>query len=460
MRIFPPSGIEMLIVGGGIAGLTLAIESYRKGHKVRVIERRDNFDGLGDIFGISGPAFRSLLNWPGFYDRLLSQALRPEIHFYKYDGSWIYDMPGLEVNGRLLGFMLSRAHMHDCLFEYAKELGIPITFSQQVVEYSEDAERGFIKLSDGSVLSADIIVAADGVGSQSHTLISGRKTQPISSGYALYRATFNLQDALANPAVRAFWGDKPEYVSIFIGPDVHIVMGRNDARNTMCWLLTHKDTDNTSRESWSATTRASNALKFVAPELGWTEHIRALIRSTTNDECIDWRLMWRDPQPVWHSPRGRVIQAGDSCHPFLPSSGSGAVMAMEDAYSLAACLQLAGKEGISLGVRVHNRLRFERVACAQKMGFKARHTWHQGNWDEIHRNPAAVLRTMGKWLFMHDAEGYAYENFGKCLGEILNGARFENTNIPPGYMYKPWTAQELVDKSAAGEDILDEGDWS
>lgn len=49
MKISPASGIEMLIVGGGIAGLTLAIESHRKGHKVRVVERRDCFDGLGMV---------------------------------------------------------------------------------------------------------------------------------------------------------------------------------------------------------------------------------------------------------------------------------------------------------------------------------------------------------------------------------------------------------------------------
>jgi len=47
MKCSTPSGIDMLIVGGGIAGMTLAIESHRKGHNVRLIERRDNFDGLG-----------------------------------------------------------------------------------------------------------------------------------------------------------------------------------------------------------------------------------------------------------------------------------------------------------------------------------------------------------------------------------------------------------------------------
>lgn len=244
-----------------------------------------------------------------------------------------------------------------CLFEYAGELGIPIIFGQQASAYSEDGSKGFVTLADGSIFSADIVVAADGVGSKSQALLSNPLQSPISSGYAMYRASYPLEDAMADPLVKAHWKDKHEHMCFFLGPDVHIAIGKNDARNTMCWLLTHKDTDSTSRESWSATTAASNALKFVPEEAGWVEYLRALIKTTTNNECIDWRLMWRDPQPLWQSPQGRVVQVGDSCHPFLPSSASGAVMAMEDAYSLAACLQIAGKEKIPLAVQVHNKLR-------------------------------------------------------------------------------------------------------
>lgn len=61
---------------------------------------------------------------------------------------------------------------------------------------------------------------------------------------------------------------------------------------------------------------------------------------------------------------------------------------------------------------------------------------------------------------MHDAEEYARENFDKCMDHILNDAEFRNINIPEGYVYEPWTAQELVDKSAAGEQIVDPGDWA
>lgn len=69
--------------------------------------------------------------------------------------------------------------------------------------------------------------------------------------------------------------------------------------------------------------------------------------------------MWRNPQPKWTSPKGRVVQIGDSAHAFLPTSGSGATMALEDAFSLATCLELSGKANAPLGTKVHNILRYE-----------------------------------------------------------------------------------------------------
>lgn len=45
----PPSGLSVLVVGGGIAGLGFAIEAYRKGHETRIIDRRPNFDDYGRL---------------------------------------------------------------------------------------------------------------------------------------------------------------------------------------------------------------------------------------------------------------------------------------------------------------------------------------------------------------------------------------------------------------------------
>lgn len=46
---YPSSGINILVAGAGIAGLRFAIEAYRKGHEVCVIDRRPHFDDYGKI---------------------------------------------------------------------------------------------------------------------------------------------------------------------------------------------------------------------------------------------------------------------------------------------------------------------------------------------------------------------------------------------------------------------------
>ena len=109
-----------------------------------------------------------------------------------------------------------------------------------------------------------------------------------------------------------------------------------------------------SEENWVKDTSTSKALKATE---GWEPLVIEIIKATPGDRVLDWKLKWRNPQPKWASPVGRVIQFGDAAHPFLPSSASGGTMAMEDAFSLAECLRIAGREGVPLATKVHNHLR-------------------------------------------------------------------------------------------------------
>lgn len=47
IKRYPSSGLSTLVIGGGIAGLSFAIEAYRKGHDVRLVDRRPDFDDYG-----------------------------------------------------------------------------------------------------------------------------------------------------------------------------------------------------------------------------------------------------------------------------------------------------------------------------------------------------------------------------------------------------------------------------
>ena len=110
-------------------------------------------------------------------------------------------------------------------------------------------------------------------------------------------------------------------------------------------------------ESWHNFISPDVILEMLSAIPDFPEYAKRLIKSTPEGNLVDWPLMWRNPQPVTTSPLGHVTQAGDAAHTFLPSSGSGANMGMEDGIYLGTCLQLAGKADIASATRVCNKLR-------------------------------------------------------------------------------------------------------
>lgn len=98
-------------------------------------------------------------------------------------------------------------------------------------------------------------------------------------------------------------------------------------------------------------------IRELAADTSWDPSLLNLIKQTPKQSIIDWRLMWRDANQTWTSSGGRIIQLGDAAHSFLPTSANGGTQAVEDGISLAACLELAGKDGVPLATRAHNHLR-------------------------------------------------------------------------------------------------------
>jgi 2-polyprenyl-6-methoxyphenol hydroxylase-like FAD-dependent oxidoreductase len=123
------------------------------------------------------------------------------------------------------------------LHEYASLLGIPIEFSTNAVDYFETEDYGGVELADRRKLTADIVVAADGVGSKSWHLV-GEKTAPISSGFVLYRVTFPAAPAFENPIIRKEFEGVGDRGILHAGPGAHMVTCLSGDK--MCWMLTCK----------------------------------------------------------------------------------------------------------------------------------------------------------------------------------------------------------------------------
>jgi 2-polyprenyl-6-methoxyphenol hydroxylase-like FAD-dependent oxidoreductase len=105
--------------------------------------------------------------------------------------------------------------------------------------YFETNNTGGVILDTGKRITADVVVAADGVGSKSREIIDGNKNKPISSGFVVYRASFPAEPALEKYSLVAKeFGGYNHRAFMYIGPGAHIVFGID--QGDFYYLLTCK----------------------------------------------------------------------------------------------------------------------------------------------------------------------------------------------------------------------------
>lgn len=221
------------------------------------------------------------------------------------------------------------------------------------------------------------------------------------------------------------------------------------------------------KESWNHTIDSAEVLENMDKGVGptpWSPMFKELIKLTPPNTIVNFELFWRNPQPKWASPGGRVVNIGDAAHSFLPASGNGATQAIEDAVSLATCLQL-GRDNIPEAVRAHVRMRFIRNACAQKLGFSNAELLQDTDWSKVKLDPRRAQPKLPSWVWSHDPEAYAYDVYDRVVESIRKGVPFDEDesfppNYPPGYKYKPWSIEKIMEDMRNGKPIdLGEGNW-
>ncbi|KAI1456663.1 FAD/NAD(P)-binding domain-containing protein [Annulohypoxylon moriforme] len=476
---YPPSGIDVLIVGTGLAGLTASIECVRKGHNVRVLERHDDINTAGDMYFMGHSATKFFRHWPELskeYDAIsMNNAW---IETFKHDGEKVISQ--LKVSERLRqagmdpntppGAFQMRPLIYRMYINELKRQGIEINFGQRVVDYWEDEERqrAGVVTAKGDRFEADIVIAADGVGSKCQKLVGGQ-VRAMSAGRAMWRAAFPIHHLDKDPELKEFlqFGgpnkDEP-IVRTWLGPGTYcMVLVRKE---TCVWIMNH-DITGSEEESWVHTVEAPDVLNNMDKGLGdhpWDPRIKALVKVIPPKTIVNFELFWRNPQPSWASKGARVVLMGDAAHSFLPASGNGATQAIEDAVSLATCLQIGGKQNVPEAVRTHVRFRFVRCSCAQKMGFMNAELLQHPDWSKVKVNPKLAQPKLPSWVWKHDPEKYAYDHYATMADTIRKGIPFDQVdsvppNYPPGYKYKPWDIDEMQKEVDDGTVDMGGGNW-
>ncbi len=109
--------------------------------------------------------------------------------------------------------------------------------------------------------------------------------------------------------------------------------------------------------------------------------------------------------------------------------------------------------------------RFERVSILQQTGFLNREELHNADIAAIQAGRKDVdigFFRIGRWVWNHNPETYARDNYAACLAHLAEGTPFKNTNVPPGHVYQPWSLESESKRMQAGvkSNLKQNGDWS
>jgi 2-polyprenyl-6-methoxyphenol hydroxylase-like FAD-dependent oxidoreductase len=145
------------------------------------------------FMGLSGTKF--FKHWPAMkaeYNEISMQSCHLET--FKHDGERLRAV-GLDPDTPPGAFQM-RPLVYNMFINQAKRLDIPFLFNKRVVKYSEDNNKAGVETDEGEKFEADIVIAADGIGSKSQTIVGG-KVRAASSGRAMWRvSTYNAPSSL------------------------------------------------------------------------------------------------------------------------------------------------------------------------------------------------------------------------------------------------------------------------
>lgn len=161
---------------------------------------------------------------------------------------------------------------------------------------------------------------------------------------------------------------------------------------------------------------------------------QALLEATPPDRLIDYKLVIRDPVETWISKGGRTILIGDACHCHLPSSAQGGSQALEDAVTVAVCLDKA-KGDVPLALRTTERIRYNRSNVIHASGAKNRDEWHEIDWHALELNPKVLANRRFPWVLDFDAEAHAEKHYNQIAQDIREGkpGSLEDLSLSSGH---------------------------
>jgi len=389
---------RVMIVGGGIGGLAAALALLRRGLDVEVYEQSGELKEVGAGIQISSNGTRVL------YALGLEQALgrvqviptRRQIRHWSTGETWSWFELGA-TTARRYGtphIMLHRGDLHGVLADAVRCLKPDaIKVGKRCVGVIQCDEHVQLSFEAGEVMSAAFVIGADGIHSRIRECLFG-PDKPEFTGCVAWRGLVPMERL--PPHISQMLGTN------WLGPRGHVLhypVRRGELMN----FISLVERDDWQIESWTV---AGTTDELANDYRGWHADVHAIIR--TIDVPFKWALMVRRPMDCW--TKGRITLLGDACHPTLPFLGQGAVMAIEDAYVVAACIEKYFSDPATAFAR-YEQIRRDRTAMVVRKSHENRKQAFSpalANTDEIADSVARDWQQVRRserldWLYAYDA---------------------------------------------------------
>lgn len=329
---------KVIIVGAGVAGLSLAIHLAQRRIESQVLESRQRFDGPTSGVRISGEGVDVLksMNVESIGEKTAAMAMR---------------FGSLSVNFATpvqdsSAIIVTRLALHEKLLERAESLGVPVKTGFTVASAGESEDGVAVTSEAGERVTGTLLVGADGVGSFIRQLLNpGQGSTKIYAGY-LGVGFITEDDAKIEMTLHRYPGHQ---VGIASCGKVNAAAVK---KSIFMWTHVHMP-----EEEARMATRASVEAELAKRSASWRPELRSKYDLYTKDRnaTLAYGPVYNGkPPPVWFSDK--MILSGDAAHPYGPG-GQGISMALKDAKGLS--------EVIARGFTEDEKSEFQRVRAQE-----------------------------------------------------------------------------------------------
>eukprot|EP00808_Paulinella_micropora_P013517 g52724.t1 len=418
---------RIVIAGGGIGGLTLANALHRLQIPFLVLEKRPDFSEIG--FGIT-LSYNALARLeaiePTLPTRLQELSADMVSRVQLPCGKHIFTQPHVPAQYQKWGKWAGRSLHRQCLHQELLR-GLPqgsVVHGRKVIDFTQDPKGVQVKLDDGSVLDASMLIGADGIFSavrealhDKYTDQLGERPQPrycgiTSVGFVL--DNFDYSSLRLTQGEAGMYGDSYPFNWVMGDNYSAIFLPLADGKLTFGFQVNNIDSEETKLQLMSAVRKDPKA--FMSDRSDFVKScvypLDTLLDSLGPQQLVVWdmiELVYPSEPKRWG--HGLVTLLGDSAHAMQPWLGQGACQGIEDAYNLAVNIRDMGLTAEA--VKQYEATRIPRTRMVQKGAAMQGALIMSRNpvikflrnlsFQAMQKLPSSLLfRAQLRWLFVHD----------------------------------------------------------